>query len=137
MSSIDATSRFSRNQVYEDLADFLAERGVMVVASLPCYLEENVDQQRGKGVYGESIRGLQKLNALGYGKPGSGLILDLVYNPLGPVLTAAAGRPRNDIQGRLEKSLRCGFQSTSDARQPPGRSFWQCAAIQGTVCGLH
>ena len=71
---------------YEDLAEFLAERGVEVVASLPCYLEENVDQQRGKGVYRDSIAGLEKLNALGYGRPGTGLILDLVFNPLGPVL---------------------------------------------------
>lgn len=71
---------------YEDLADFLAENKVEVVASLPCYLEENVDAQRGKGVFGGSIEGLQKLNALGYGKDNTGLILNLVYNPQGPSL---------------------------------------------------
>ncbi len=71
---------------YENLVEFFAERNVVVVASLPCYLEENVERQRGKGVYQESIAGLKKLNALGYGQPGSGLILDLVYNPLGAVL---------------------------------------------------
>ncbi len=70
----------------EDLADFLAGNQVQVVASLPCYLEDNVDQQRGKGVFEASIRGLKRLNALGYGQPGSGLTLNLVYNPQGPSL---------------------------------------------------
>ena len=68
------------------LAEFLAKHHVEVVASLPCYLEDNVNQQRGKGVFGASIRGLQQLNALGYGKSGTGLTLNLVYNPQGPNL---------------------------------------------------
>jgi radical SAM/Cys-rich protein len=72
-----------------DLADFLAEQGVEVVASLPCYLEENVDGQRGKGVFERSIAGLRQLNALGYAHDGSGLNLHLVYNPLGPSLPPA------------------------------------------------
>ncbi|MCX2783549.1 arsenosugar biosynthesis radical SAM protein ArsS [Microbulbifer thermotolerans] len=70
----------------EGLAEFLAEKQVEVVASLPCYSLKNVDNQRGKGVFDKSIAGLQKLNALGYGKPGSGLILNLVYNPQGASL---------------------------------------------------
>ncbi len=70
---------------YEDLAEFLAEQKVAVVASLPCYSQENVDQQRGQGAFENSITGLQKLNALGFGKS-EGLSLDLVYNPLGPNL---------------------------------------------------
>ena len=70
----------------EDLAAFLAEHQVEITASLPCYLEENVDQQRGKGVFTSSLAGLRQINALGYGQPGSGLILNLVYNPIGPVL---------------------------------------------------
>lgn len=70
----------------EGLAEFLAEHGVEVTASLPCYLQENVDAQRGKGAFEGSIRGLQKLNFLGYGSPGGGLVLNLVYNPQGPVL---------------------------------------------------
>jgi radical SAM/Cys-rich protein len=73
----------------DDLADFLAAHGVEVVASLPCYLEENVDGQRGKGVFERSIAGLRQLNALGYGQVGSGLNLNLVYNPLGPSLPPA------------------------------------------------
>jgi len=70
----------------EDLAAFLADHAVEVTASLPCYLEENVDQQRGKGVFESSLAGLRQLNTLGYGQPGGGLTLNLVYNPLGPVL---------------------------------------------------
>lgn len=70
----------------DDLADFLAAQQVEVVASLPCYLEENVDRQRGKGTFGASIRGLHRLNALGYGVPDSGLILNLVFNPQGASL---------------------------------------------------
>lgn len=75
----------------EDLAQFLADHKVEVVASLPCYSEENVDSQRGKGVFESSIEGLQKLNALGYGKEcdgkdNSSLPLNLVYNPGGAFL---------------------------------------------------
>src|ERR1044072_7400402 len=65
----------------EDLADFLAANQVEIVASMPCYLPDNVEKQRGKGAYDGSIRGLQKLNALGYGREGSGLVLNLFYNP--------------------------------------------------------
>jgi radical SAM/Cys-rich protein len=70
----------------EDLAAFLAREQVEIVASMPCYLEDNVDRQRGKGVFDGSIRGLQKLNGLGYGREESGLVLNLVYNPQGPSL---------------------------------------------------
>jgi radical SAM/Cys-rich protein len=70
----------------EDLAAFLAANDVEVVASLPCYLESNVDAQRGKGVFDRSIAGLQRLNAVGYGDPRTGLMLNLVFNPQGPSL---------------------------------------------------
>ncbi|MDA0224964.1 MAG: arsenosugar biosynthesis radical SAM protein ArsS [Proteobacteria bacterium] len=70
----------------EGLGEFLAAQKVEVIASLPCYLEDNVDRQRGKGVFAASLRGLQRLNALGYGKAGTGLELSLVYNPQGAVL---------------------------------------------------
>ncbi len=68
------------------LADFLAEHSVEITASLPCYLEDNVDAQRGDGVFQASIRGLQALNRLGYGQGDPRLPLNLVYNPQGPVL---------------------------------------------------
>jgi radical SAM/Cys-rich protein len=71
---------------YDDLPEFLAEQGVEVVASLPCYLPENTNAQRGDGVFEKSIVALRRLNALGYGAPNSGLLLTLVYNPLGPTL---------------------------------------------------
>lgn len=73
---------------YEETAEFLAEQQVEVIASLPCYLEDNVDAQRGKGVFSASIKALQKLNALGYGQADSRLILNLVFNPQGMSLPA-------------------------------------------------
>ena len=72
----------------EDLADFLATEGVEIVASMPCYLAENVERQRGKGVFDRSIDGLKRLNALGYGRDPA-LALNLVYNPQGPSLPPA------------------------------------------------
>ncbi len=71
---------------YEGMAAFLAENSVEVVASLPCYLGDNVDAQRGKGVFETSIRAMKRLNDLGYGVEGSGLMLTLVYNPQGASL---------------------------------------------------
>ncbi len=82
----------------QDLADFLAEQKVQVVASLPCYLETNVDRQRGKGVFEKSIRALRKLNALGYGKNDEVLILTLVYNPQGPDLPPPQERLERDYR---------------------------------------
>ena len=70
----------------EDLAVFLKDNQVEIIASLPCYTQELVDRQRGKGVYEKSIRALQRLNSLGYGRAGGALALNLVYNPQGPSL---------------------------------------------------
>ena len=85
----------------EDTAQFLAANRVEVVASLPCYLEENVDAQRGKGVFEASMRALRILNGLGYGKPGSGLVLDLVYNPQGPSLPPGQEKLEADYHRHL------------------------------------
>jgi len=85
----------------EDLAQFLSDHEVEVVASLPCYLEENVDRQRGKGVFDASIRCLQLLNRFGYGQPGSRLALNLVYNPQGPVLPPAQDKLEQDYRNHL------------------------------------
>ena len=71
---------------HENLASFLSSNKVQITASLPCYLEENVDKQRGKGVFKKSILGLKQLNSYGYGIKGSDLVLNLVYNPGGPQL---------------------------------------------------
>ena len=82
---------------YEDMAEFMRDQQVKLVASLPCYLEENVDKQRGHGVYAGSIEMIRKLNELGYGVE-KGLDLTLVYNPIGPVL------PPDQVE--LEKAYR-------------------------------
>jgi len=84
----------------EDLARFLADQAVTVTASLPCYLEENVQQQRGKGVYNDSIRAIQLLNELGYGKADD-LQLNLVYNPVGPVLPP----PQAELEADYKREL--------------------------------
>ncbi len=85
----------------ETLATFLAAERVRVVASLPCYGAENVDAQRGHGVFVKSIEGLRQLNRLGYGVPGSGLELDLVYNPVGPSLPPAQAPLEATYRARL------------------------------------
>jgi radical SAM/Cys-rich protein len=89
----------------EDTALFLASEGVSIVASLPCYELENVDQQRGRGVFQGSIEALRLLNALGYGRPGSSLELDLVHNPLGASLPPA----QDTLERRYREELRSRF----------------------------
>jgi|TARA_B110000495_G_scaffold203185_1_gene225818 radical SAM/Cys-rich protein len=88
---------------HEDLADFLACHQVEVVASLPCYLEDNVDSQRGSGVFERSIQGLKKLNTLGYGRPNSKLRLNLVFNPTSPSLPPDQQRLEQDYKLELKK----------------------------------
>jgi radical SAM/Cys-rich protein len=89
----------------EDLADFLAAERVAVTASLPCYTAENVERQRGHGVFDRSIRALERLNARGYGRPGTGLRLDLVYNPVGAFLPPAQA----ELEARYREELGHAF----------------------------
>ena len=93
----------------QHLPKFLADHQVEVIASLPCYLEENVDQQRGKGVYGRSIEALRLLNALGYGLERTGLVLNLVYNPLGPTLPPPQADLEADYRDELAKRFGIRF----------------------------
>lgn len=86
---------------HENLPEFLRGQRVEIIASLPCYLEQNVDAQRGKGVYSKSIEALQWLNRLGYGQPETGLILNLVYNPLGPSLPPPQKQLEEDYRREL------------------------------------
>jgi len=87
---------------YEDMVEFLAENKVEITASLPCYMKENVDQQRGNGVFNESIKSLQELNRAGYGLENSALILNLVYNPQGAELPPS----QNDLQPAYKQHLK-------------------------------
>lgn len=96
---------------HENLAEFLAGHQVEIVASLPCYLEENVDQQRGKGVFENSIQGLRQLNELGYGNEDSGLKLNLVYNPVGTYLPPAQEGLENDYKKQLSERFGVVFNS--------------------------
>jgi len=86
---------------HADLPEFLAQHEVEIVASLPCYLEKNVDSQRGEGVFAASVRVLKRLNALGYGQPDGALRLNLVYNPLGPSLPPPQGALEADYRREL------------------------------------
>ncbi len=86
----------------EDTPEFLVEQGVEIVASLPCYTKENVEQQRGRGVFDQSIAALKRLNQLGFGMPGSPLQLTLVYNPLGAFLPP----PQRQLEERYRSELR-------------------------------
>lgn len=92
----------------QHLPEFLAGFQVEVVASLPCYLEENVDRQRGRGVFERSIAALQRLNALGYGAGGSAPVLNLVYNPIGPYLPPS--QPQLEAEYRRELAARYGIR---------------------------
>jgi len=106
----------------EDLAEFLAEQRVDVIASLPCYREENVNAQRGKGVFEASIRGLRRLNALGYGMPDSGLALHLVYNPQGPTLPPSQTALEPDYKSTLGEHYGVSFNNLLTlANMPVGR----------------
>ena len=107
MDRCNLTVFFVRDK--QHLPKFLADHQVEVIASLPCYLEENVDQQRGKGVYGRSIEALQQLNMLGYGREGTGLVLNLVYNPLGPKLPPPQADLEADYRDELAKRFGIRF----------------------------
>lgn len=94
---------------YEDFISFFKEQGVYVVASLPCYTVDNVDAQRGDGVFDDSIKALQELNKAGYGVPGTGLYLDLVYNPGGASLPGSQEKLEKDYKRVLQDKFEIVF----------------------------
>lgn len=116
---------------YEGLADFLAEHQVEVVASLPCYSLENVDKQRGKGVFDRSIIGLQQLNALGYGKEGSPLTLNLVYNPQGPSLPPDQQALQDDYKRELKEHFGIVFNQLFALANMPIKRFGSTLISKG------
>ena len=119
----------------EGLAEFLAEQGVEVTASLPCYTPSNVDRQRGDGVFERSIVGLQMLNKLGYGQQGFGLILNLVYNPQGPVLPPAQEPLELDYKRELSKHFGIQFNQLFVITNMPVQRFGSTLLSKGSFEG--
>jgi radical SAM/Cys-rich protein len=115
----------------EDLAAFLAHHVVEVTASLPCYTEELVDRQRGEGVYGKSIAALQRLNALGYGEPGTGLVLNLVYNPQGPTLPPPQASLEADYRRVLGETFGIRFSRLYTIANMPIQRFGSTLVSRG------
>jgi len=116
---------------YEDLADFLSHQQVEVVASLPCYLEENVDGQRGKGAYQKSIEGLRMLNDAGYGTETSNLILNLVYNPTGAYLPPGQEQLQSDYKKFLMEHFNIQFNELFTITNMPIARFGSSLMSQG------
>ncbi len=107
----------------EETATFLREHRVQVVASLPCYSKKNVDQQRGNGVFDKSIRALQLLNRLGYGKTETGPRLDLVYNPTGAFLPPSQLELEKDYKEELKQLFGIEFNSLYTITNMPIKRF--------------
>lgn len=115
----------------EDLADFLAAERVEVVASLPCYTPELVDRQRGKGVYAASMAAIRRLNALGYGREGTGLPLDLVYNPQGATLPPAQAKLEADYKRILGEQEAIVFNRLLTLANMPIQRFGSTLVSKG------
>jgi len=118
----------------EDLAEFLAVNRVEVVASMPCYLEGNVEAQRGKGVFDGSIRGLKALNAMGYGRD-PGLILNLVYNPQGPSLPPSQAALEADYKRVLGERYGIAFNKLFVLANMPIQRFGSALVTKGEFDG--
>jgi len=116
----------------ETLAGFLADNQVAITASLPCYSVENVDKQRGEGVFDDSIRALQKLNALGYGDPDGTLELNLVYNPQGPVLPPNQQKLEADYKRILGEQFGIRFNHLFAIANMPIQRFGSTLISKGT-----
>ena len=117
----------------EGLAAFLAQQGVKVVASLPCYSAGNVDRQRGDGVFARSLEGLRQLNALGYGDPDAGLELDLVYNPQGPQLPPPQAALEADYRRELADRFGLRFNRLFTITNMPIQRFAAVLGQQGQL----
>ena len=117
----------------EDLPEFLRDNQVEIIASLPCYSKENVDKQRGGGTFDESIRALLKLNTLGYGKEGTGLELNLVYNPVGPHLPPPQGQLEKDYKERLSEDFGIVFNQLYTITNMPIKRYARYLAAFGQL----
>lgn len=117
----------------EDTPAFLARHGVKVVASLPCHSKENVDRQRGRDVFSRSIQALEELNALGYAASGSGLELDLVYNPQGANLPPDESRLEAAYREELEHNYGIRFDRLRTITNMPIKRFAHALARDGEL----
>jgi len=115
------TVLFEKGQ--QDTAQFLKDQQVHVIASLPCYSKGNVEKQRGNGVFSKSIEALKILNHLGYGAEGSGLRLDLVYNPTGPFLPPAQEKLEPDYKRELRELFAIEFNRLFTITNMPIKRF--------------
>lgn len=115
----------------EDLAEFLAGQEVEIVASLPCYSEENVNSQRGKGVFHDSIIALRQLNRLGYGEANSGLQLNLMYNPTGPFLPPSQRTLEVDYRQHLDDQYGIHFNQLFTLVNMPIQRFGSTLVSKG------
>ncbi len=118
----------------EDLAEFLATNTVEVVASMPCYLADNVERQRGKGVFDASIRGLLKLNARGYSRDPA-LVLNLVYNPQGPSLPPSQSSLEADYKRVLGEKYGIVFNKLFVLANMPIQRFGSALVTRGEFDG--
>jgi radical SAM/Cys-rich protein len=117
---------------YEWVAPFLAAHRVEVIASLPCHSEANVDEQRGDGVFVASIRALQRLNGFGYGQPGTGLVLNLIYNPNGAFLPPPQGELEQDYRRLLGERFAIVFTQLFTLANMPIKRFGSWLISKGT-----
>jgi radical SAM/Cys-rich protein len=115
----------------EDLAAFLAGQGVAIVASLPCYLQENVDAQRGSQVFARSIRALRRLNQLGYGRGDPARSLSLVFNPQGPQLPPPQQALEQDYQRHLRERYGIHFDRLLTLANMPIQRFGSTLVSKG------
>ena len=115
----------------QDTANFLASNKVKIVASLPCYIKENVDTQRGEGTFEASLEALRLLNRLGYGQAGSGLELDLVFNPQGAVLPPPQDALQQDYKTHLANEYGIVFNRLLTLANMPIKRFGSTLVSQG------
>ncbi|MES2756630.1 MAG: arsenosugar biosynthesis radical SAM (seleno)protein ArsS [Pseudomonadota bacterium] len=117
------------------LAEFLAAESVEITASMPCYSQDNVDKQRGDGVFDRSIAALQALNALGYGKPETGLVLNLVFNPQGAVLPPGQQQLEADYKRELAAHFGIVFNQLFVIVNMPIQRFGSTLVSKGQFAG--
>ena len=139
MRGVDVMDRCNLTVMFEpgqeDLPAFLAAQRVAIVASLPCYTEELVDRQRGAGVYEKSVAAIRRLNDAGYAREGSGLTLDLVYNPQGPSLPPEQAKLEADYKRILGEKFGIAFNRLFTLANMPIQRFGSTLVTRGQFAG--